>query len=114
MSKARHEAGRYKEFGPEKHDDEEKPKLYNAQGSEESKEAEKGEEGEEGAKKRKGRKHGGKLEHEVEGHHGRKRYDRPGRKRGGAVGANTHPLSTAAHVKNAEDHHATDGNAEDD
>jgi len=113
MSKARHEAGRYKEFGPEKHDAEMKPKLYDAQGSEEAKEAEKGEEGEEGSGRKK-RKLGGKLEHEVEGGHGKKRFDRPGRKRGGGVGADMHPLSTAAHVKNAEDHHATDGDAEDD
>ena len=113
MSRARHEAGRYKEFGPEHHDEEEKPKLYDAQGSEEAEEAEEGEEGEEGGHRKK-RKHGGKLEHEIEGMHGKKRYDRPGRKRGGAVGSNAHPLSSAAHIKNAEDHHADDGNAEDE
>lgn len=120
MSKARHHSSdseRYKEFGPEHHDDEVRPRAYNAQGSHEEKEAEAGEEGEneelhKGGRKK--RKHGGKLEHEVAGHHGKKRFDRPGRKRGGAVGANSHPLSSAAKIKDAEEHRARDGNAADD
>ena len=47
------------------------------------------------------RKKGGKVKakkhekHEMEGKKGKHRMDRPGRKRGGAVGANTSPLSTA-------------------
>lgn len=41
-----------------------------------------------------GLKKGGK----VEGGSAKRRFDRPGRKRGGAVGANTSPLSTAHNV----------------
>ena len=47
------------------------------------------------------RKRGGKVKkakkekHEVEGKETKKRLDRPGRKSGGAVGANRSPLSTA-------------------
>ena len=119
MSRARHGGlgVRAEEFGKEHHDDEEKPKSYNDSMPDASKEAEEGEEGEKmkhgGRKKRKA---GGKMEHEheIEGHHGKKRFDRPGRKRGGGVGADMHPLSTASRVKNAEDHKAEDGNAEDD
>ena len=63
---------------------------------------------------RKKRKAGGRMEHEhhVDGHHGRKRLDRPGRKRGGAVGADTHPLTTASKITNAEDHKANDGDSD--
>lgn len=52
------------------------------------------------------RRRGGKAEHEherkrgghvVEGHHAKHRLDRPGRKRGGGVGADTSPLSSAHH-----------------
>jgi hypothetical protein len=72
--------------------------LWNAHGSNTVREAEQ--------RKRGGavaRKHGGEV-HEVEGHAGKKRHDRPGRKRGGGVGANKMPLSTAAKV-----HHITSG-----
>jgi hypothetical protein len=45
------------------------------------------------------RKRGGKVKkgkkHEMDGKEAKHRMDRPGRKRGGAVGANTSPLSTA-------------------
>lgn len=59
------------------------------------------------------RKHGGAVhEHEAEGEKGHRRHDRkrargggvaaavsaPGRKRGGGVGADKHPLSSAASV----------------
>ena len=40
---------------------------------------------------KKERKHGGKIE----GHHPKHRMDKPGRKRGGRVGADTSPLSSA-------------------
>lgn len=96
-----------------RHDKETKPEAYNAQGSEAEHEAEEMKHG-----GRKHRKRGGKMEHheehKVDGHHGRKRLDRPGRKRGGAVGADLHPLSTASRVHDAEDHKAEDGNAEPD
>jgi hypothetical protein len=77
--------------------------LWNAHGSNTVREAEQ-------------RKRGGKVEHhkkehhEVEGHAGKKRHDRPGRgrKRGGGVGANLTPLSTAANV-----HHTTKGEQEE-
>lgn len=46
------------------------------------------------------RKHGGKTEHKkhlghIEGEEKKHRLDRPGRKRGGGVGADTSPLTTA-------------------
>ena len=44
-----------------------------------------------------GLKKGGKVKKkmEMDGKKAKSRHDRPGRKRGGAVGANTSPLSTA-------------------
>jgi len=59
------------------------------------------------------RKRGGKVKkakkerHEMEGKEPKKRMDRPGRKRGGAVGANTSPLSTAHKAG-----HGTDGSSD--
>lgn len=41
------------------------------------------------------RKKGGKVAMKMEGKKGKMRLDRPGRKSGGRVGANTSPLSTA-------------------
>ena len=114
MSKARHEKGgfdRWEHVGKEHLDKEEKPKLYNAQGSEESKEAEKGHDETE-------RKHGGRLKRKhggkIEGEHSKKRLDRPGRKRGGSVGADRMPLTTAAKVTDATGHKTDDGNSEDE
>lgn len=55
------------------------------------------------------RKRGGKVKkakHEMEGKKAKHRMDRPGRKRGGAVGANTSPLSTAHSAG-----HGTDGSS---
>ena len=55
------------------------------------------------------RKKGGRVKkekHEMEGKHAKHRMDRPGRKRGGAVGANTSPLSTAHKAG-----HGTDGSS---
>lgn len=48
------------------------------------------------------KKRGGKAMGKVHGHHPKHRLDRPGRKRGGRVGANTAPLSTA-HSSTAAD-----------
>ena len=44
------------------------------------------------------RAHGG----HIDGHKSKHRMDRPGRKRGGAVGADRSPLSSAHHSKSAE------------
>ena len=50
------------------------------------------------------RKRGGKVGKKVhmDGHKSKHRMDRPGRKRGGAVGADRSPLSTAHKAKSAE------------
>lgn len=89
-----------------------KPRPYNAQGSETEKEAE-GEE-DKNEKKRGGRAkraHGGHVVGDMK----KKRLDRPGRKRGGKIGADTAPLTSAAKIRNASEHDATDtGNAEED
>jgi hypothetical protein len=46
------------------------------------------------------RKHGGAA-HKMHGAHSKHRHDRPGRKRGGGVGADRSPLSSAHHVSSA-------------
>ena len=100
MSKMRHKkaTGGAAENEPE-------PKPYNAQGSETEKEAEaKSVEAEEKADKK---AKGGKVRHkgmEAEGHGKKMHLGRMGRKAGGGVGADMHPLSTAARVKNADGH----------
>ena len=81
------------------------PKAYNAQGSEVEKEAE---EKKHGGKTKKKYAHGGHVEGHMRKTH---RMDRPGRKRGGRAGADMNPLSTASKVKDADGHHATEGNA---
>lgn len=70
------------------------------------------------AKEAEEKKHGGKVHKrkkggEVEGHHSKHRLDKPGRKRGGAIGADQKPLSTAARVKPAMGH-KEETNHEDD
>lgn len=73
----------------------------------EGRESEEEEKMEEGHKKggRAHRKHGGKAEMRGEGHKPKNhRLDRPGRKKGGSVGADQHPLSSAANTKDAEAH----------
>ena len=52
------------------------------------------------------RKRGGGMEHS-EGMMAAKRHDRPGRKRGGGVGSDKRPLTSAANASNA-DGHSTD------
>jgi hypothetical protein len=76
---------------------------YNAKDSPTMKEAE---EKKHGGKVK--RAHGGRTEMKGEHEHGRRRLDRPGRKRGGGVGADMHPLSTASRTKNAEGHDTDD------
>lgn len=51
------------------------------------------------AKEAKERKKGGRVHMEAEGDKAKKRADRRGRARGGRIGANLAPLSTAARVK---------------
>lgn len=87
MSRARHKAGG--EVGGQR------GLPYNAQGSEVEKEAEEKKGG-----GRVGRKAGGRAM----GESAKRRFDRPGRKRGGAVGADMHPLSSASKVRPAQGH----------
>ena len=48
------------------------------------------------------RRHGGKVEHEMHGHHAKHRGDHPRRARGGGVGADMSPLSSAHRTSSAE------------
>jgi len=53
------------------------------------------------------KKRGGDVKHvDGEGMKSHRRHDRPGRKRGGSIGATMHPLSSAAKVEQATEHHA--------
>jgi len=54
------------------------------------------------------RKHGGHLKHvgHVEGHHAKKRADRPARKHGGKTGSNMNPLSSAHAGVEPKAHHS--------
>jgi hypothetical protein len=56
-------------------------------------------------KEAKERKKGGKVCAKVDGEMSRPRLDRPGRKRGGRIGSDTAPLSSAARVKDAPGRH---------
>ena len=61
------------------------------------------------AKEAEEKKNGGKVAKRkgggmVEGHKAKHRLDRPGRKRGGAIGADMKPLSSAARETQAEGH----------
>ncbi len=64
------------------------------------------------AKEAEEKKHGGKVHKKkgghVHGHMAKKRLDKPGRKRGGAVGADMKPLSTAYREKDAVGHPTED------
>lgn len=101
MSRARHK----KEAGGVVDKDEAPGEVYAGKGSNVEKEAE---EKAHGGKVHKRMKSGG----HVEGHVGKRRLDRPGRKRGGGVGSDMHPLSSAARVTSADGHHADEGNAD--
>lgn len=61
------------------------------------------------AKEAEKKKKGGAV---VPGHKGKKRLDRPGRKRGGGVGADTRPLSSA-HTESKARGHSTVSDEED-
>lgn len=54
------------------------------------------------------KKRGGKEMGHMEGHHAKKRMDRPGRKRGGGVGADMKPLSSASKTASAQEGHKTE------
>lgn len=60
------------------------------------------------AKEAEEKKHGGKVKRKeggkVHGHMAKHRLDKPGRKRGGAIGADMKPLSSAYKEKDAVDH----------
>lgn len=99
MSRARHE----KEEDREERKDGGgiKPLMVNDRDSEEEKEVDEGRK--HGGRAKRAR--GGKADEYADGGrmHGR-RHDRPGRKRGGGVGSNMTPLSTAARTKDADGH----------
>ena len=84
-----------------------KVEAYDAKGSHVEEEAD---EKKDGGKCMPKRKHGGKVkeEHRVEGKMSKMRLDRPGRKRGGRVGSDTSPLSSAHNVSSVVDHHTDD------
>jgi hypothetical protein len=94
--------------GKMEHDKESDPLPYNAKGSETEKEAEEG------------RAKGGRMKKKaggmVEGHEKKARLDRPGRKRGGKIGADSAPLTTAGKIRDASEHKTDDDAdaAEDD
>lgn len=74
---------------------------YNAKDSEVAKEAEERKSG--GSVKRKA---GGGVEARAEGGAAGKRHDRPGRKRGGGVGSDMRPLTSANKTRDAQGHTA--------
>jgi len=81
--------------------DEAPSEVYAGAGSNVSKEAKEKKHG--GRAKR---KHGGMTKHigHVDGHMAKKRADRPARKRGGKVGSDMNPLSSAHAYKEPADH----------
>lgn len=112
MSRARHHEKEMRAKGGSTGMDNEKPKSYTADDPEVEEEAEEKKHG--GAammkkKEKEKRKDGGHVEGKMMKH----RLDRPGRKRGGGVGADMHPLSTAAKVTDAEEHKSSEGNSEE-
>lgn len=79
--------------------------VYAGEGSNVEKEAEEKKTG----GKIKGFKRGG----HVRGGERKHRLDKPGRKRGGSVGADMHPLTSANKVSKASGHDATEGDADE-
>ena len=77
MSKARHKRAMGGETGG--------GEWYTGKGSEVAKEAEE-------------KKKGGAVRHHGEGEKAKMRHDRPGRKRGGRIGSDKMPLTTAAKI----------------
>lgn len=107
MSRARHKH----ESGGVVDKDESPSEVYAGKGSNVEKEAEERADGGKVGHKRMKHKEGGKIEGEA----GKRRLDRPGRKRGGGVGSDKSPLSSAAKITPAEGHSETmSGNAADD
>jgi len=86
-------------------DDDKAPKdVYAGAGSNVVKESEEKKHGGKVHKVRAKRKHGGHVMGHVHGEHAKHRADRPKRKSGGKIGANMHPLSTAAHGQEPSGH----------
>ena len=56
------------------------------------------------AKEAEEKKKGGAVRHHGEGEHAKARHDRPGRKRGGRIGADKMPLSSAAKIHEVVPH----------
>ncbi len=75
-------------------EDKGKPEAYDAKGSRVLEEAEK--------RRRGGKVSHGKMPHFVEGHARHHLGNRPGRKSGGSVGADAHPLTSAARLTSRE------------
>lgn len=103
MSRMRHEMEdrkKHADGGKMEHDKESEPMPYNAKGSEVEKEADEG------------RAKGGRMKKKaggmVEGHEKKHRLDRPGRKRGGKIGADSAPLTTAGKMRDASEHKTDD------
>lgn len=97
----RKDGGKAEYGGGADNDEPDAEEAYEGAGSNVVKEAH-GEERKHGGKVKMKKKRGGEVKHEkkhvgkVEGDEKKHRLDRPGRKRGGGVGANVTPLSTAA------------------
>lgn len=98
MSRARHKA----EGG--KVEPELKPKVYAGEGSEVDKEA---------MEKKRGGRTKKKAGGMVEGEEKRERLDRPKRKAGGKVGSDHSPFTSAKETRDAEDHKAEEGSADE-
>ena len=101
MSKSRHE---HKDGGKVEPEVKDESDVYAGKSSNVLKEAEE-------------KKHGGRAKKAkggmVHGEMGKKRMDRPGRKRGGRAGAEFSPLTTASKVTDATEHKSSEGNADD-
>lgn len=104
MSRARHKH----EAGGVVDKDESPKEVYAGKGSHVEEEADERKDGGKVGHKRMKHKDGGCIE----GHAGKRRLDRPGRKRGGGVGSDMHPLSSASKITNAEGHDADTGDAD--
>jgi hypothetical protein len=107
MSRARHEEHRRAKGDATKPDnddkgdtgiggvaDKKKTESYAGTGSDTEKEAER--------RKRGGGVHKGKMPHMVHGSAPRHHANRPGRKRGGAMGADSHPMTMASKLEQPE------------
>lgn len=93
-------------YGGSVEKDEGSKDVYAGGGSNVAKEADERKHG--GKVKAKGGKHEAKHLGKIDGGKARLRLDRPGRKRGGRVGADSAPLSSAAKTSDASGHDASE------